>query len=61
MKNEGKNEAIIYTDKYMSYNKLINHEKVINHYTVNHGNGEYVKKEIHMNNDENRRFYFVDF
>lgn len=56
-----KNEAIIYTDEYVIYNNLINHEKVISHYTVNHGKGEYAKGEVHVNNDENRHSYFVDF
>ena len=49
-----KNGAIIYTDEYVIYSNLINHEKVINHYTVNHGEKEYANGEIHVNNDENR-------
>ncbi|MCL2156515.1 MAG: hypothetical protein FWH54_00650 [Methanobrevibacter sp.] len=31
-----KNEAVVYTDEYVTYNNLINHEKITNHYTVNH-------------------------
>ena len=49
-----KNEATIYTDEYVIYNNLINHEKVVGHYTVNHSEGEYTKGEVHVNNDENR-------
>jgi transposase-like protein len=48
------NEAVIYTDEYVIYNNLIEHEKVIEHYTVNHGEREYANGEIHVNNDENR-------
>jgi hypothetical protein len=32
-----KNEVVIFTDEYVIYNNLINHEKVTNHYTINHG------------------------
>jgi transposase-like protein len=49
-----KNEATIFTDEYVIYNNLINHDKVTNHYTTNHGKGEYAKGEIHVNNDKNR-------
>jgi transposase-like protein len=48
------NEAIIYTDEYVIYNNLINHEKVVNHHTVNHGGGEFARGEVHVNNNENR-------
>jgi len=49
-----KNHAIVYTDEYVIYNNLIDHEKVIDHRTVNHGENEYANGEIHVNNNENR-------
>ena len=49
-----KNKAVIYTDEYVIYNNLISHEKVSNHFTVNHGEKEFANGEAHVNNDENR-------
>lgn len=47
-------EAVIFTDEYTIYHNLINHEKVKEHHTVNHGNKEYANGIKHVNSDENR-------
>ena len=39
-------DAMIYTDEYKSYSSLKNHE------TVNHGDGEYVRGDVHINGIE---------
>jgi transposase-like protein len=47
-------EAILFTDEYSIYSKIIEHKKIKNHLTVNHSKKEYAIGKIHVNTCENR-------
>jgi len=47
-------KATLYTDEYSIYHKIVEHEKISNHYTINHSKKQYAIGKKHVNNCENR-------
>jgi transposase-like protein len=47
-------EAVLFTDEYSIYSKINKHEKIKEHFTVNHSQKEYANGKVHVNTCENR-------
>jgi len=54
-------EVILFTDEYKIYNKVSDHEKISEHFSINHSQKQYASGEIHVNNCENRHSLLRQF
>ena len=47
-------KATLFTDEYTIYSRINEHDKIKNHFTVNHSQKEYANGNVHVNTCENR-------